>query len=170
MDPNNRKLPKSPTSSVAAGAGRPRPQPPSAAATVAAKERALLCDRAQTSPPQPAPATALTPWSWKKKPLVPGKVRLGEWEKGRRGNEKGGGRRTGGGGREEREARAACRGFPRSCSFAKPSSAAAAAWNDRKAQGTAPSPVLCLAAASSTCSPQPLALPTRLPPSRQPAR
>lgn len=112
MDPNNRKLPKSPTSSVAAGAGRPRPQPPSAAATVAAKERALLCDRAQTSPPQPAPATALTPWSWKKKPLVPGKVRLGEWEKGRRGNEKGGGRRTGGGGREEREARAACRGFP----------------------------------------------------------
>lgn len=87
MDPNNRKLPKSPTSSDAAGVGLPRPSPPPLLPL--SPPRKEPCDCAQSSPPpQPVPDTTLTPW-WMKRAPGSGKVRLGgESEKEGRGTRK----------------------------------------------------------------------------------
>jgi hypothetical protein len=87
VDPNNRKLPKSPTSSDAAGVGLPRPSPPPLLPL--SPPRKEPCDCAQSSPPpQPVPDTTLTPW-WMKRAPGSGKVRLGgESEKEGRGTRK----------------------------------------------------------------------------------
>lgn len=155
MDPNNRKLPKSPTSSDAAGVGLPRPSPPPLLPL--SPPRKEPCDCAQSSPPpQPVPDTTLTPW-WMKRAPGSGKVRLGgESEKEGRGTRK----------REEikRKGEKTRRGWEtQRCEAGSPDSAALpnrASLDDQKTQGTATkSRVLWLAAASSTHSPQPLALP-----------
>lgn len=166
MDPNNRKLPKSPTSSDAAGVGLPRPSPPPLPPL--SPPRKESCDCTQTSPPQPVPDTTPTP-RWMKKAPVSGKVRLGEGEseKGGGGEKEGGNKKEGENARREGRPSGVRTGSPGFCSFVN--CLAIAALGDQEKQGTAPSRVLCLAAASSTHSPQPLALPPLLPPRRPPA-